>query len=54
MAPNAITATALCFGLSGVRFAIDSKWELAIALIVLAGVLDGFDGRIARLLIANS
>ena len=54
MVPNAITATALCFGLSGVRFAIDQKWELAIALIVLAGVLDGFDGRIARLLKANS
>lgn len=54
MIPNAITAVALCFGLSGVRFAIAGKWELAIALIVLAGVLDGFDGRIARLLKANS
>lgn len=53
-APNAITAAALCFGLSGVRFAIDGNWERAILVIVIAGVLDAMDGSIARLLKANS
>ena len=54
MIPNAITALALCFGLTGVSLAIRGEWEKAIAAIVLAGVLDGLDGRIARLLRAQS
>jgi len=52
--PNAVTALALCVGLTGVRMAIDEKWELALACVVGAGILDGMDGRIARLLRANS
>ena len=51
---NVVTALALCFGLSGVLFAIKGNWELALASVVFAGVLDGMDGRIARLLHANS
>lgn len=54
MLPNAITAAALCSGLTGIRFAIDGEWTYAIGLVVLAGVLDGIDGRIARLLNAQS
>ena len=54
MIPNGITALALCFGLTGVRFAIGAEWEKALAAIVIAGVLDGMDGRIARLLRAQS
>jgi CDP-diacylglycerol--serine O-phosphatidyltransferase len=54
MAPNAVTALALCSGLTGVRFAIDGDWEKALAAIIIAGVLDGMDGRIARLLRAQS
>ncbi|NCP12255.1 MAG: phosphatidylcholine/phosphatidylserine synthase [Sphingomonadales bacterium] len=54
IAPNAITALALCFGLTGARMAIDGRWELAIGAIIFAGVLDGLDGRIARLLRADS
>ena len=54
MIPNAITALALCMGLTGVRFAIGAEWEKAIGSIILAGVLDGMDGRIARLLRAQS
>lgn len=50
LAPNAVTALALCSGLTAVRFAISGQWELALAAIVVAGVLDGLDGRIARLL----
>jgi CDP-diacylglycerol--serine O-phosphatidyltransferase len=54
MVPNAVTALALCFGLTGVRFAIGAEWEKAMAAIIIAGVLDGIDGRIARLLRAQS
>ena len=52
--PNAITAAALCSGLTGIRFAIVGDWEKALFAIILAGVLDGMDGRIARLLKAQS
>jgi CDP-diacylglycerol---serine O-phosphatidyltransferase len=54
MIPNAITAVALCMGLTGVSLAIRGEWERALAAIVLAGILDGLDGRIARLLRAQS
>jgi len=54
MIPNAITTLALCLGLTGVSLAIRGDWEKALGAIVLAGVLDGLDGRIARLLRAQS
>lgn len=54
MLPNAVTAAALCAGLTGIRFAIDGAWQYAVLAVVLAGVLDGIDGRIARLLNAQS
>ncbi|MBA3526764.1 MAG: phosphatidylcholine/phosphatidylserine synthase [Pseudomonadota bacterium] len=54
MVPNAITLLALCFGLTGVSFAIGGEWEKALGAVVFAGVLDGIDGRIARLLRAQS
>ena len=52
--PNAVTALALCFGLTGIRFAIAGEWDKAVGAIVIAGVLDGLDGRVARLLKAES
>ena len=52
--PNVLTALALCSGLSGVRFAIEHEWERAAAMILVAGVLDGLDGRVARLLRGSS
>jgi CDP-diacylglycerol---serine O-phosphatidyltransferase len=54
LAPNAVTALALCCGLTAVRFGIAGEWERALGAIVIAGVLDGIDGRIARLLRAES
>ena len=54
MIPNAITTLALCFGLTGVSLAVRGEWERALASVILAGVLDGLDGRIARLLRAQS
>ncbi len=52
--PNAVTVIALGSGLSAIRFAISEKWELAVAMMILAAVLDGLDGRIARLLKGES
>ena len=54
MIPNAVTALALCMGLTGVSLAIRDEWEKALGAIILAGILDGMDGRIARLLRAES
>ena len=50
VAPNAVTALALCFGLSGIRYGIGGEWERAVLMIMVAGVLDGLDGRVARML----
>lgn len=47
--PNAITLMALCSGVTGIRFALEGRWQLAVGAIILAAVLDGLDGRIARL-----
>ncbi len=52
--PNAVTILALCCGLTGVRAAFLGEWEKAVFAIVIAGVLDALDGRIARLLKGTS
>lgn len=52
--PNAITAAALCSGLTGIRFAIGGDYQRAVQAIILAGLLDGIDGRAARLLKAQT
>jgi CDP-diacylglycerol---serine O-phosphatidyltransferase len=54
LVPNAVTALALCSGLFGIRFAIAGEWRWAVAAIVIAAVLDGLDGRIARMLHGES
>ena len=54
VAPNAVTAVALCLGLTGIRYAITGRWDAALVAILFAGVLDGLDGTIARLLRAQS
>jgi CDP-diacylglycerol--serine O-phosphatidyltransferase len=52
--PNAITAAALCSGLTGIRFAIAGDFEKSVLAVILAGLLDGIDGRAARLLKAQT
>ncbi len=52
--PNIMTMLGLCAGLVAIRFAIDGRWPQAAAAIVVAGVIDGLDGRLARLLKATS
>ncbi|MET9325442.1 phosphatidylcholine/phosphatidylserine synthase [Tsukamurella sp. NPDC003166] len=52
--PSVLTVAALCAGLTGVRFAAAGKVDLAIMLVVVAAILDGLDGRVARLLGAST
>lgn len=52
--PNFLTIAALCAGLTAVRFAIAGQFGMAVALILVAAVLDGLDGRMARLLKSQS
>ncbi len=52
--PNLVTLLALCAGLTGIRMAIEGRLELALGAIVLAAVLDGLDGRLARMLQGTS
>jgi CDP-diacylglycerol---serine O-phosphatidyltransferase len=52
--PNFFTVLSLCAGLTAIRMAIEGRPELAIALIVVAALLDGVDGRLARALKAQS
>ena len=52
--PNLITLLALCAGLTGIRMAIEGRLDLALAAIVFAALLDGIDGRVARMLKGTS
>ena len=52
--PNLITLLALCAGLTAIRVAVENRLELALAAIVLAVLLDGIDGRVARMLKGTS
>ncbi|WP_368415723.1 phosphatidylcholine/phosphatidylserine synthase [Falsiroseomonas sp.] len=54
MIPNIMTMLGLCAGLVAIRFAIDARWPQAATFIVVAGVIDGLDGRLARLLKATT
>ncbi|MCO6186554.1 CDP-diacylglycerol--serine O-phosphatidyltransferase [Rhizobium sp. L1K21] len=52
--PNLITVLAICAGLTGIRFAIEFRYELAVQMVLIAALLDGIDGRVARLLKAST
>lgn len=54
MIPNILTLLALCAGMTAMRFAINGKFEPAVIAIIVAGVFDGLDGRVARLLKSTS
>ncbi|HWI29581.1 MAG TPA: CDP-diacylglycerol--serine O-phosphatidyltransferase [Stellaceae bacterium] len=54
MIPNILTLLALCAGMTAIRLAVTGKYQSAAAAIIIAGVLDGIDGRIARLLKGTS
>lgn len=52
--PNLMTISAMCSGLTGIRFAITDQFQAAVGMILVAAVLDGLDGRVARLLRSES
>jgi len=52
--PNMLTLIGVCIGLTSIRFALDGKFELAIISIIFAALIDGLDGRIARLIKGTS
>ena len=52
--PNMLTLIGVCIGLSSIKFALDEKFELAIVAIIFAALIDGLDGRIARLIKGTS
>ena len=52
--PNMLTLIGVCIGLSSIRFALDGKFEFAIIAILFAALIDGLDGRIARLIKGTS
>jgi len=54
LVPNVITLLALCAGLTAIRMAFEDRYTLALAAIVFAAILDGIDGRLARLLKGTS
>ena len=52
--PNILTLIGVCIGLTSIKFAFDGKFELAVIAVIIAGVIDGLDGRIARLIKGTS
>tara|TARA_B100000579_G_scaffold170550_1_gene138939 strand:+ start:63 stop:860 length:798 start_codon:yes stop_codon:yes gene_type:complete len=48
--PNIFTLVGVCIGLSSIKFALDGRFEISILAIIIAAVIDGLDGRIARLI----
>ena len=54
LVPNVITLLALCAGLTAIRIAPEGRYDLPLAAIVFAAILDGVDGRLARILKGTS
>ena len=52
--PNILTLVGVCIGLSSIKFAFDGKFALSIIAVIVAGIIDGLDGRIARLIKGTS
>jgi len=52
--PNMLTLIGVCIGLTSIRFALDERFEFAIIAIIFAALIDGLDGRIARLIKGTS
>ncbi|MFA5040473.1 MAG: CDP-diacylglycerol--serine O-phosphatidyltransferase [Bdellovibrionales bacterium] len=48
--PNTLTLFSLCSGLTGIRFALQERWEYAVYAIMIAAAFDVLDGRVARML----
>jgi CDP-diacylglycerol--serine O-phosphatidyltransferase len=54
LVPNVITLLAICAGLTAIRLSTEGRMQLAVGAIVFAAILDGIDGRVARLIKGQS
>ncbi len=52
--PNIMTLIGVCIGLTSIKFAFDGKFEMSVIAVIIAGIIDGLDGRIARLIKGTS
>ena len=52
--PNTLTLIGVCIGLTSINFALNGNYELSIVAILFAAIMDGLDGRIARLIKGTS
>ena len=52
--PNILTLIGVCIGLTSIKFSFDGNFQLAVIAVIVAGVIDGLDGRIARLIKGTS
>ena len=52
--PNIFTFISLTLGLTAIKFAIESKWQISVMLVIFASFLDNIDGKLARLLKSDS
>ena len=52
--PNALTLIGVCLGISSIKFALDGNYSLSVIFLLFAALLDGLDGRIARLIDGTS
>ena len=52
--PNMVTITSICFGITSIRYALNDQWDIAVTFIIISGLLDVLDGRLARYLDATS
>lgn len=50
LVPNAVTVLALCAGMTSIKFALAGRWEMAAGAIIVAGIFDMLDGRVARMM----
>lgn len=54
LVPNIVTIAAICAGMSAIRFGFEGQFKAAVIMVLVAGILDGLDGRLARLLKSES
>ena len=52
--PSVLTLIGVCLGISSIKFAMDGNFNLAVLFIVIAAILDGLDGRVARMIKGTS
>lgn len=52
--PNVVTLIGLVVGVGSIRFALDEKWEFSVYCVIISSIIDGLDGKIARILNATS